>query len=463
MNAHRKLAVFAAILALLLSCDCALADEAATPAPTKAPFNYVWATAHHIPSEYTTDESGYFSLNEGKDGKVYVGATAYGRNAYLVEWDPKHPSTPMKAVIDAHQVLGRPLTPTGYAAQAKFHTRNFTGPSGKIYAGTKQGYRRDDSDTSRYDGGFVFVYDPAIGKTESLGAPMPWGDPRLGADETEGQGVIDVVADEPRGLIYAVTCEDQHWMVYDLKTKNWRDLGPMLYPYATTLIDSKGRANALTSKYSLSQYDPATDKVTVTPLTLDGKPFVPPVIDGNTGCDVGWIPTWNLAADGHTAYLVRMSHPELFKIDLGGDDSQGVAVTNLGQLIGGAGHDSRASLTIAPNGCVYVTMRTDNATGFGSGYLHHLCRYEPKANKIDDLGVLAVKNPDFYGLPLGPSGAIDPATGKPRPWTHGYHLLPDNTLTPMHAHMALIAAHDGALYATILYPYTLLRIEPSKL
>jgi len=39
-----------------------------------------------------------------------------------------------------HKLVGLPLEPTGYAAQSKIHTRNFVGPSGKIYVGSKQGY-----------------------------------------------------------------------------------------------------------------------------------------------------------------------------------------------------------------------------------------------------------------------------------------------------------------------------------
>ena len=34
---------------------------------------WLLGTAYHIPSEYTNQESGYFSIVEGKDGKVYVG------------------------------------------------------------------------------------------------------------------------------------------------------------------------------------------------------------------------------------------------------------------------------------------------------------------------------------------------------------------------------------------------------
>src|SRR4051812_5967982 len=99
-----------------------------------APFPYVRAKAFHIPPETTTEESGYFSLCEGRNGKIYIGTAAYGRNSYLVEFNPA--TEAMRVVLDTHKVVGLPLTPTGYAAQAKIHTRNCVGPSGKIYLGS---------------------------------------------------------------------------------------------------------------------------------------------------------------------------------------------------------------------------------------------------------------------------------------------------------------------------------------
>jgi hypothetical protein len=95
----------------------------------------------------------------------------------------------------------------------------------------------------------------------------------------------------------------------------------------------------------------------------------------------------------------------------------------------------------------------DNDTKFGSGYLHHLITYDPDAKKMTDHGVLAVKNPDYFDFGPGKDG-------KQKPWTHGFHKLPDGTLTPLHAHMALIQAKDGTFYATIIYPFTLLKMEP---
>ena len=409
------------VLALLIVANALFADDT-----NRAPFAYVWGKAYHILPETHSEESGYFSLCEGRNGRIYVGTAKYGQDSYLVEFDPVEET--QRIVIDTHKLCG--LSATGYAAQAKIHTRNFVGPSGRIYVGSKQGYRRD-GDTSEYPGGYVMTYDPKTGAAENLGRPYP------------GQGVIDVVADESRGLIYVVTCEDQHWMLYRTATRAYGELGPMLTPYATTLLDRRGKADALTWEFQLAQYDPASRKITRRDIMVEGRKF--------TRLDQNSIPTWQLAADGRTAYLILMNDPTLIEIDLAGSGAT-VPAKSRGRMVQGGNFDSRGALTIAPDGRVYALVRVDNETGFGRGYLHHLARYTPRTKKMEDLGVLAVKNPDFFDFSARPDG-------KPPPASHGYHKLPDGTLTPLHVHMALLAAHDGTLYATILYPFTLLRIE----
>jgi hypothetical protein len=404
-----------------------LAAAAACPAQ-KAPFPYVWGKAYHILPETHNTESGYFSLCEGRDGKVYVGTAKYGANSFLVEFDPK--TEKQKVVLDTHRVCG--LSATGYAAQAKIHTRNFVGPSGLVYLGSKQGYPIA-GDTQEYPGGYVMTYDPKTGKSQCLGMPV------------EDQGVGDVVADEKRGLVYVVaeavkTGQYHRWMLYDQKTKKYRELGPRLTAYAATLIDGKGRANAITGgEFRLAQYDPAEGKVNVRPIEVDGQQW-----------DAAPVPTWNLAADGRTAYLMLMSDATLVEIDLY-SEGQAVKARRCGRMIAGRNPDSRCALSIGPDGKVYAVIRVDNTTRFGTGYLHHLVRYDPKARKMEDLGVLAVKNPTFF--------TFRPKPNKPAPWSHGYHKLPDGTLTPLHHHMAMIVGKDGTIYVTILYPFTLLKID----
>jgi hypothetical protein len=103
-------------------------------------------------------------------------------------------------------------------------------------------------------------------------------------------------------------------------------------------------------------------------------------------------------------------------------------------------------------------IRIDNKTGFGTGYLHHLVRHDPKTGTMADLGVLAIKNPNFFDFKKGPTKNPD---GSPRP-CHGYHTLPDGTLSPLHVILAMIVASDGTIYATVLAPFTLLKIESVK-
>lgn len=112
----------------------AMAEQTGPP-----PFRYVWARAFHVLPETNSYESGYFSLVDGIDGRMYVGTAFYQRNSFLVEFDPATES--QRIVIDTHRLCG--LRARGYAAQAKIHTRNFVGPSGRVYCGSMYGERLD--------------------------------------------------------------------------------------------------------------------------------------------------------------------------------------------------------------------------------------------------------------------------------------------------------------------------------
>src|SRR5262245_42053679 len=159
--------------------DCLPSAVAAQPA--KAPFPYVQATAYHVLPETHNNESGYFSLCEGLNRKIYFGTTKYGVNSYLVEFDPA--TSKQRIVLDTHKVCG--VKAKGFAAQAKIHTPNFVGPSGKIYVGSKQGYPEKD-DKQEFPGGYVMTYDPKADRAECLGMPR------------KGYGVGEGVAEEAR-------------------------------------------------------------------------------------------------------------------------------------------------------------------------------------------------------------------------------------------------------------------------
>ncbi len=397
----------------------------------KAPFPYVWGTAYHILPESHNNESGYFSLCEGLNRKIYVGTAKYGVNAYLVEFDPKIEK--QRIVLDVHKVCG--VKDKGYEALAKIHTPNFVGPSGTIYVGSKQGYA-EKGDTQEYPGGYVMTYDPKTDRAECLGMPR------------KGYGVGDVVADEKRNILYVVServrpNDPMHWISYDVKRKQYETLGPNPTHYATTLLDKRGWANTLTDDgLQLAQYDPTTKRVTKRPIMLDGKVYKPK--------EKRPIPTWKIAADGRTAYMTLMRDTTLVEIDLL-SKGEVVQAKSHGKMLEGRNPDSRCAVDIAKDGRVYSVIRIDNTTNFGKRYLHHLTRFDPKTQRMEDLGVLAVRNPNFFQF-VRPDGSK-------APFSHGYHTLPDKTLTPLYHHLAMIVARDGTIYVTILYPFTLLKVD----
>ena len=150
-----------AVLFVAFLASPATADESALTR------HWLWTTAHALPKETTTEGSGYFSIIEGHNGKVYVGTAKYGFNCFLVEFDPA--TQGMRVVLDAHKEIG--TTATGFAAQAKFHTRNNVGASGKIYLATKQGYPQKGEQRNDYPGGYPMVYDPSTEKTRVYDIP----------------------------------------------------------------------------------------------------------------------------------------------------------------------------------------------------------------------------------------------------------------------------------------------------
>ena len=429
----RGLCHLCAILLALVVPDQLVAEE--TDAPPKAPFDYVWAQAYHV-LPGTHSDSGYFSLVEGIDGEVYIGTTQYGVNSHLVEFDPK--TEKQRSVMNTHEVCGLGTT-SHNSAQSKIHTRNFVGPSGKVYFGSMHGGPKEE-DKSVYPGGYVMTYDPKTEEAECLGMPFP------------GESVIDVVADEKRGIIYAVSIgTSRAWSRYDVTSREYTEIaGPKALHFATTLVDSRGYASIITKDFQLAQYDPEIGKVTERDIVVDGEKLEPKSLSEP-------VPIWDIAKDGRTAYLILMSDPTLYAIDLLSEGNAVKAVSH-GKMIEGEGHDSRSALDIGPDGSVYAAIRVDNDTGFGGFYLHHICRFDPSKGKMEDLGVLAIKNQNYF---FDSTGA-DPKTHKRHSGRlyYGYHTLPDGTMTPLHAHMGLIAGQDGSIYVTILYPFALLKIDP---
>jgi sugar lactone lactonase YvrE len=433
---------FAGLPGIPLSVTCLPLSLAAAQAQAQAPEGpvggvesavsrqWIWSKAHPIPAETTSEQSGYFSIVEGRNGRIYVGTAKYGDNAYLVEFDPR--TDKMAVVVDAEKEIG--VDRRGFAAQAKFHTRNNVGPSGKIYLGTKQGYTQPGEKTSDYLGGHPMVYDPATGKTRVYDIPV------------KHQGVISVTPDESRGVAYISTCSDErpiestHFMVLNLETGKYRDLLDCRHMYAFIVVDHLGRAYHPILGGEIARFDPRGDKLDRLKQTIDGAP---PDASSLLAHPESHPINWDISPDRKTLYSVAMSGNQLYAYDLTGEGMT-LAGRKLGKLIPGAEKTDCRALCVAPDGTVWAGV---NATFAGRGDFLHVCSYRPGDPAPIDRGPIAIGNPDY--------AVFADAAGQTKPHHHGVYRLKDGTLVPRYVVMGICAAGDGTVYVTTLYPFSI--------
>ncbi len=421
----------AVLVGCLLSVGVSAPLLAAEPASSK----WLQATAYAIPKETTNQGSGYFSIVCGNNGRLYIGAAKYGVGASLVEFDPK--TSQMKIVVDTHKEIG--TTAKGFAAQAKIHTRNNVGASGKIYFATKQGYPEKDEKRTDYPGGYPMVYDPETGKTKVYPIPIAH------------QGIISITPDESRGAAYISTCNDvtpisSHFMILDLKTGKYRDLVDCQHMFAFIVVDYRGRAYHPVQGGDIVRYDPKTDKVERLKQTIDGKP---PTKESCLALPETHPINWDISPDGKTLYSLPMSANQLYAYDLTaeGDILPG---RSLGALLPGAkGFDCRA-MCVGPTGEVWAAV-TEAAHGIN---LQHLVSYRPGDKAPRDEGPVAIKNPNYTEF-------TDKA-GKPLAMHHGIHKMPDGTVTSKFVILGVCQGKDGNVYSLALCPFTLLQVQPPK-
>jgi hypothetical protein len=456
-----RFSFFAAAACFLLSLVFAARPGLAEPAtPSEHPEqleHWLWSTAYHIPPETTSDESGYFALVEGHNGRIYIGTAKYGDNAFLVEFDPaaarsahsgeppilapRSPilAPPLRIVVDAEKEIG--VDRKGFAAQAKFHTRGNVGQSGRIYHGTKQGYPNEGEKRTDYPGGHPIVYDPATGKSRVYGIPIPH------------QGVISIAPDESRGVAYISTCSDErpiestHFMILDLATGKYRDLLDCRHMYAFIVVDYLGRAYHPILGGEIARYDPRTDKLARLKQTIDGhSPSAKSLLADPNSHPINW----EISPDRKTLYAVAMSGNQLYAYDLTGDGDT-LAGRSLGPLVPDARATDCRALCVAHDGTVWA--------GVAASYekrpaVLRLVSYRPGDAAPTDRGLIAIANPDYT--------TFTDAAGKPKPHHNDVKRLDDGTLVPQGAIMGICAARDGTIYATTLSPFTLHAIRFPK-
>jgi sugar lactone lactonase YvrE len=402
---------------------------------------WVKSTAYAIPKETATEGEGYFSIIEGRNGRLYIGTHANAVNSWLVEFDPA--AEKMKVVTDAHKAIGKDLR--GFGAQAKIHTRNNVGASGKIYFGTKQGY----PDTARgekredYPGGYPMVYDPKTGKTKVYPIPIPH------------EGINSITPDESRGVAYVSTCSDgrpgpgenSHFLILDLKTGTYRNLIDTRHPYGFIVVDNLGRAYHPMLGGDIVRYVPKTDKLERLKQTIDGNR---PTKESNLANEKGHPINWDITPDGKKVYALPMSMNNAYVYDLtqkGGT----LAGKSLGTLVKGAKATDCRAMCVGPKGTMWAAVTESHSK---VGQLLHLVSYRPGASAPHDHGPVCVSNPSFTEL-------VD-KDGKPLPFHGGFGKFGGVTTTK-YVILGVCEAGSGDVYILALHPYSVLKVSAKEL
>lgn len=396
---------------------------------------WLYSTARLLPKNLTNQGSGYFSIVEGKNNRLYIGTAKYGENAYLVEYDPASQS--MRMVVDCMKAIGSKAT--GFAAQSKIHTRNNVGTSGKIYFGTKQGYpdTKAGEKFADYPGGHPMVYDPATEETRVYPIPIPH------------HGIISITPDESRKVAYVSTCSDErpvessHFLKLDLETGKYQDLGETNHVFAFIVVDFLGRAYHPLRGGDILRYDPKTDKVERLKQTIDGQP---PTAESHLADENSHPINWEIAPNRKTLYAVPMSGNQLYSYDLSGKGDT-LPGKSHGKLCAAAASTDCRALCVSPAGAVFaaITAQYDAKRHFA-----HLITYKPGDETPTDLGPLAVRNPEFTQL-------VD-RKGAPLPWHQGFSTFGDGNMIPRAVLLGVCAARD-AQYVLALAPLTLLEVR----
>ncbi len=412
--------------------------RAVEPVPTK----WIDATAYVIPKETATDGEGYFAIIEGHNRRLYIGTHANAVNSWLVEFDPG--AEKMKIVVDAHKAIGNDLK--GFGAQAKIHTRNNTGKlTGKIYFGTKQGYPTATEKREDYPGGYPMVYDPRTGETKVYPIPVPH------------HGINSITPDESRGVAYISTCSDHRpgpgenavFLVLDLKSDSYRELMDTEHSYGFIVVDSLGRAYHPILGGDIARYDPRTDKLERLTQTIDGKP---PTAATRLALEKPDPINWDISPDGKTLYAQPMSGNALFAYDLAveGDTLPG---RSLGTLLPGANQKSTdcRAMCVGPSGAAWCAV-TEQVDGIN---MLHLVRYRPRDKAPVDLGVVAIRNPDFTDF--------TDEDGKPLPFHGGFKKLANGKTTTRFVILGVCETKDGNVNILALHPYSVLQVRAADI
>lgn len=316
--------------------------------------------------------SGYTAIEVGHDGYIYVGTANYGSSAHLIRFNPK--TYEWEDIIDAHKVTRE--SGKGLDSQSKFHAKILVDGKGIIWAATKQGnenfIERPEfgENLTGYPGGHLFSFDP---KT------------RIVIDHgilRKQEGIMGGSIDKKRGKIYYWSDPKQHFLIYDIKTGQFRDLGSIGGSPRYTVIDKKGNVFGTGRPGILWMYDPEADRLYDLAVRVKGPgqykdPYA--MIISKDGTKI-----FAVAIGGE--YVMEFELSSISFHDKDPDTDGSIICWNVAKSypeIAGKPGDQHAAV-LGKDGCLYYPNVIDK--------IPYLMKYDPRKKKTECLGIIKIKN-----------------------------------------------------------------------
>ncbi|HEX6196388.1 MAG TPA: hypothetical protein VFZ37_10775 [Jiangellaceae bacterium] len=237
-------------------------------------------------------------------------------NSFLYEYDPEDDQ--LTQISDVLSLTDHQDGETGYG---KIHAQMVLGPCGEVYAATYWGSQGEVGYEGNYGGDVLLRLDPKERTVENMGVIL------------EEHGIPSMAGWAEGGLLYAEAANPQMHdpqrgalAVLDMATGEQvfaTDDEESHRGFRAMAVDQEGRVLFSRDDGSLARWDPSTEEVSETDITLPGaflRAATPPAPDG-------------------TVYLVTQSPDTLFALEPDGE------LRELGEAAG-----YTASLAMAPDG-----------------------------------------------------------------------------------------------------------------
>jgi hypothetical protein len=196
-----------------------------------------------------------WSITTGSDGNIYAGLCGElteGLSVFIVRYNPEE--NKKDYLLEVGPALNEPPS-NGKAPICKIHYSMIAASDGKLYCATHySGPPVGDpiwrpwhtwDDPARMATGFhIFSYDTKNGVVEDFGSMSP------------NEGCRAMALAENRGLLYGVTWPRNHFFVFDIKNRKYRDVGRIgdVNPQAVW-IDEKENAYTVDDLGSILKYE----------------------------------------------------------------------------------------------------------------------------------------------------------------------------------------------------------------